>query len=137
MLVDSFVRHANEWLLIGTNNNGNWGWSMWDVDNAYVAAGLQGGIVGLLLLFVLLLEAFRAVGAGLVSHNHRLGGNGLEWCLGVGLFANSVGFLGIVYFDQSAIAWFALLAMIQAIRQTVTAKRFAFSPALAGLGQTR
>src|SRR5208337_4152071 len=40
MLIDYFVRRFFEWFVIGTNNNPNWGWSMWDVDNAFVGAGL-------------------------------------------------------------------------------------------------
>jgi NhaP-type Na+/H+ or K+/H+ antiporter len=36
------------------------------------------------------------------------------WLLGASLFANVVGFFGISYFDQTRMAWYALLAMITA-----------------------
>jgi hypothetical protein len=36
------------------------------------------------------------------------------WALGSALFANVVAFLGIAYFDQTMVAWYALLAMIPA-----------------------
>jgi hypothetical protein len=36
------------------------------------------------------------------------------WILGAALFAHVVGYFGISYFDQTRVAWFALLAMISA-----------------------
>ena len=41
-LVDNFIRRFSDWWLIGTRNNADWGYYMWDVDNAYVAAGVGG-----------------------------------------------------------------------------------------------
>jgi hypothetical protein len=43
MLIDNFIHHFGEWWLVGTQNNAAWGFDMWDVDNAYVAAGSAGG----------------------------------------------------------------------------------------------
>ncbi len=43
MLVDTFIRHFGEWWLIGTNNNANWGFDMWDLSNQFVAEGVTGG----------------------------------------------------------------------------------------------
>ncbi|MGA2844495.1 MAG: hypothetical protein ABSF68_03640, partial [Candidatus Acidiferrales bacterium] len=34
------------------------------------------------------------------------------WLLGVALFSNLIAFLGISYFDQTFITWYALIAMI-------------------------
>ena len=36
------------------------------------------------------------------------------WALGSALFAHVVSFFGISYFDQTIVAWYALLAMISA-----------------------
>jgi hypothetical protein len=36
----------------------------------------------------------------------------LIWLLGAALLANVVAFFGVNYFDQSRMAWFALLAMV-------------------------
>jgi hypothetical protein len=44
-LVDVFVRHFNDWWLVGTNAAGTWGWDMWDTSNQYVAEGESGGLV--------------------------------------------------------------------------------------------
>lgn len=35
--------------------------------------------------------------------------------IGVALAANTVAFFGITYFDQSVLAWYALLAMISGV----------------------
>src|SRR5208282_2357750 len=43
------------------------------------------------------------------------------WALGAALFANVVAFFGISYFDQTIVAWYALLAMILAA--TISVRR--------------
>jgi hypothetical protein len=43
--------------------------------------------------------------------------------LGVTLFTHVVAFLGITYFDQTRVIWFALLAMIAAATVPVRAKK--------------
>lgn len=115
MLVDNFVRHFSEWWLVGTRLNPNWGWSMWDVDNAYVGAGISGGLLSFVLFIAVIVYAFKTVGAGrkLVVDFPRE--QRLIWVLGTALFANAVAYLGIVYFDQGIVAWYALLAMIAVI----------------------
>ena len=45
------------------------------------------------------------------SHRDAL----LIWAIGAALFANTIAFFGIVYFDQSVIAWYALLVMISVV----------------------
>jgi hypothetical protein len=121
MLVDNFVRHFSEWWLIGTRHNANWGWSMWDVDNAYVGAGVFGGVLSLALFIAMLVYAFKLIGK-----TRRRAENDptlkLIWVLGASLFANVVAYFGIVYFDQAIVGWYALLAMI-AIVPSFAAKR--------------
>ena len=114
MLIDNFVRHFDQWWLIGTRNNPSWGFDMWDVDNAFVAAAFGGGLITLLALIAVLVCAFKRIGesrrlAGLSVNDERL-----VWAIGASLFANTVGFFGIVYFDQSILLWYCLLAMISA-----------------------
>ena len=49
--------------------------------------------------------------------------------LGSALFANVVAFFGVNYFDQSRIAWFALLAMVSACTTPVLKLGFTFETA--------
>jgi hypothetical protein len=47
----------------------------------------------------------------------------LIWAIGASLLANNVAFFGIAYFDQSIIAWYALLAMVSATTTFAAKKR--------------
>ena len=112
MLVDNFVGHFWQWCLIGTRDNANWGWSMWDVDNAYVGAGLSGGLLSFVLFIAMLVYAFKLIGRARARAENNPNELSLTWVLGTALFANVVAYFGIVYFDQAIVAWYALLVMI-------------------------
>src|SRR5581483_6330188 len=90
MLVDNFVRHFWEWWLYGTRANPDWGWSMWDVDNAYVGAGLSGGLLSFILFIAILVYGFKSIGKGRRIAENRRREARLIWLLGVALFANAV-----------------------------------------------
>jgi len=115
MLIENFVYHFFDWCLIGTKNNPNWGWSMWDVDNAYVGAGLTGGLLGFILFLAVFVYAYRMIGVARRKAEGSPRDARLIWAIGAALFANTVAFFGIVYFDQSIVAWYALLVMISVI----------------------
>lgn len=113
MLVDQFIRHFGDWWLMGTKDVANWGWDMWDVQNQYVNIGYAGGIVAFACFLAVISWSFSRLGkARKMATDDR--SQWLLWCLGASLLANVVAFFGINYFDQSHIAWFALLAMISA-----------------------
>jgi len=114
MLIDNFIRHFGEWWLFGTRTNALWGFDMWDVDNAFVGAGVGGGLITFIAFIALLRYAFRQVGRArrLTSETRR--DERLVWAIGASLLANTVGFFGIVYFDQSVLIWYSLLAMVSA-----------------------
>jgi hypothetical protein len=114
MLIDTFVRHFSDWWMIGTRNNQRWGYDMWDVDNAYVAAGLGGGLLTFIAFVAVLVYAYKSIAqsrrlAGLSGNDEHL-----VWAIGASLFANTAGFVGIIYFDQSILIWYSLLAMVSA-----------------------
>jgi len=123
MLVDNFVRHFFQWWLVGTRANPNWGWSMWDVDNAYVGAGLSGGLLSFVLFIAVLVYGFKVIGHARKRAEKYPREQGLIWVLGAALFANAVAFFGIVYFDQAVVAWYALLAMIAVVPTFVATRR--------------
>jgi len=114
MLIDSFVRHFGEWWLVGTQNNASWGFDMWDVDNAYVAAGIGGGLITFVMFLAVLVYAFKTIGKSKKLARKSRQSERLVWAIGASLFANAVGFFGIVYFDQSVLAWYCVLAMVSA-----------------------
>lgn len=126
MLIDNFVRHFTEWWLVGTQANASWGYDMWDVDDAYVAAGVGGGLITFILFIAILVLAYKQVGRSRKRLSTSPRQARLVWALGASLLANTIGFFGIVYFDQSAVAWYTLLATISAtaafIAQDIEAK---------------
>lgn len=113
-LVDQFIRHFKDWWLVGTADNGSWGWDMWDQANEFVAEGETGGLLTLVLFITIIVRAFRAVGKARAASEADARKAFFFWALGVAVFAHIVAFMGISYFDQTILEWFALLAIIGA-----------------------
>jgi hypothetical protein len=113
-LIDNFVHHFSEWWLVGTQNNANWGYDMWDVDNAYVAAGIGGGLITFILFLAIMVYAYKRIGKSRRLARKSRPDERLIWAMGACLFANTVGFFGIIYFDQSILIFYCILAMISA-----------------------
>lgn len=129
MLIDTFVRHFSDWWLLGTRDNASWGFDMWDVDNAYVAAGLGGGLLTFLLFITLIVLLFRQTGQARIMARGTPSHERFVWAVGCCLFANVVGFFGIVYFDQSVVIWLSVLALIVATPQLAHESAIAEVPA--------
>jgi hypothetical protein len=113
-LVDQFIRHFHDWWLIGTNNNGNWGLDMWDVQNQYVNVGETGGLLALVFFILVIVRSFSQVGKAMAVVQQDRRKQWQLWMLGAAIFANVVGFFGVNYFDQARIGWFLLLAIVSA-----------------------
>ena len=116
MLVDNFVRHFPEWWLLGTDANSKWGSDMWDTSNRYVEEGVTGGLAAFLCFLGVIYWSFSRIGrARRAVEKDDPYKERLLWLLGAAMFAHVVAFWGISYFDQTEVAWSALLAMISAI----------------------
>lgn len=110
-LIDQFVNHFSSWWLIGTKDAATWAWDMWDSQNMFVSVGEAGGLTGLIFFVVMISRTF----ANLGDARGRVNEKKHEWCfwfLGAAVFANVTAFFGVNYFDQSRIAWFALVSMV-------------------------
>lgn len=116
MLIDTFVRNFGEWWLVGTRNNVSWGYDMWDAINAFVAAGVQGGLLTFTFFVAIVVYAFRDTGLALRAARGFRSETRLLWSIGACIFANLVGFFGITYFDQSIMIWYCVLAMAVAAK---------------------
>jgi hypothetical protein len=113
-LIDESIRHFGEWWLIGVKNPSSWGFFMGDLSNAYVSEAVKGGLFTLLGFVAVLWCGFRRLGLARKAAANKAD-RGLElllWGFGASLFSNAIAFIGIWYFDQSAVIWYALLAMI-------------------------
>jgi hypothetical protein len=124
-LIDTFTRHLRDWWLIGTHDNANWGWDMWDQCNQFVSEGEGGGLVAFVCFISMIVICFKKAGIArrLVQGNRRE--EWQFWLLGTTMFAQVMAYMGVDYFDQSKFAWYALLAIFPAA--TIVVQR-AFVP---------
>lgn len=114
-LLDQFIRRFEEWWLLGIKSSADWGWGMWDLANQYVKIGLDAGISPLIFFLASIVFGFKYLGIARKDSKGNKKQQLFFWALGSALFAHVVGFFGISYFDQSMVAWYALLAMISAV----------------------
>jgi hypothetical protein len=113
-LIDQTVRHFWQWWLIGTSNNANWGWDMWDTANQYVAHAVTGGLPSLIFFIAIIVYGFKYVGQARQAATDKKQAL-FFWALGAALFTYTMLFFGISLWDQSVVAWYALLAFIVAV----------------------
>lgn len=111
-LIDTFIRHIGEWWLVGTSNNGSWGWEMADTSNQYVTYGIGGGLLTFVLFIVVITRSFGGLGRTRKLVERTRSEEWVRWCLGASLFAYVVVYFGIDLFDQLQFAWLQLLVMI-------------------------
>jgi len=111
-LIDTFTKHLGDWWLIGTHDNVNWGWDMWDQCNQYVSEGETGGLVALGCVIAMIVICFKKIGNArkVFEGNHKK--EWLCWLMGAVMFAQVMAFMGVDYFDQSKFCWFLLLVII-------------------------
>lgn len=113
-LVNQCIQHFSDWWLIGTKYYGDWGWDMWDLSDQYVLIADESGLIALLCFLAMIVYGFKYLGrARRLSINHRQ--ELFIWAIGSSLFANVIAFLGIGYFDQTIIVWYALMAVIAVV----------------------
>jgi hypothetical protein len=111
-LVDVFMKHIRDWWLFGTNQNGNWGYDMWDQSNQFVAEGECGGLVTIVCFIAMISQCYSRLGKMRRRLTPRK--QWLVWSLGAVMLAHIFAYFGVAYWDQNQIWWFAFLAMISA-----------------------
>ena len=113
-LINQFILRFWEWWLVGIKSTDGWGWDLWDTSNMYVETGVTGGLLTLALFIAILVQAFKLLGRARMACEEKqdLVGARRYWAMGSCIFANMVAFIGISYFDQTALAWYSLLAMV-------------------------
>jgi hypothetical protein len=111
-LIDNLVRHFSDWWLIGTKDNANWGFEMWDKSNQFIDEAETGGLVPFICLIAIITLAFKRLGKSRKRVQGDLRQEWYFWILGSALFCHVVAFFGISYFDQTRFSWHALLAIL-------------------------
>jgi hypothetical protein len=113
-IIDQCIRHFWSWWLVGARDYWAWGSEddMWDQANQYVAIANTSGLLCLIFFLATIVYCFKYLGNARKAAGEKSSKAWFFWLLGVALFANLVAFLGISYFDQTFITWYALIAMI-------------------------
>ena len=119
LLIDQAVRHVNEWWLVGKKGTADWGGHLEDVTNQYIQEGVNGGLLTMALFILVLARCFGGVGfavrtlEGIPQVSAHIAF--YIWAMGAALLVHTMTFLSVSYFDQNAISWYLLLAMISSV----------------------
>ena len=114
-VVDMAIRHFSDWWLIGTNAAPKWHFFLLDITNQYVAEAFDGGLLTVTLFIAMLALSFRSVGRTVRLRKLGTSSRHLVWALGAALFAHTVTFISVTYFDQNFVMLYFLLAAISAV----------------------
>lgn len=118
-LIDQFINRFSSWWLLGTSDTHEWfpyhlavnGQA--DITNAFVEAGVTGGLIGLILSIALMTRCFQQIGVALKkSRGNELASDRRLWGIGSTLVASIGVLVSISYFDQMEVIWYFLLASI-------------------------
>lgn len=127
-LIDVSVQHLGTWWLAGMPIIDTSDWFAYslgtgaDICDVFISFGLNAGLGAIVLLVLLLVKGFSAVGKALDS----IGSGFVEptemefmlWGFGAMLAGHIANWFGITYFDQSYVIWFMQLAALSSITQS-------------------
>ena len=110
----------DEWWLIGTGYTAHWmptGLAIdptkADIVNQFVAQGVNGGLLGLILFIWLIVNCFRTTGQSVQTESrYPFPEQFMIWSLGCTLLSHVVSFFSVSYFDQIIINWYMIIGMI-------------------------
>lgn len=125
-LIDEAIKHFSEWWLLGTTYTANWTFgegnglitlpgdpNMVDITNQYILIGVQGGILPLILFIMIIGYCFQGLGkTRRILTDQSDYKQFIPWALGSALFAHTVIFISVAYFDQMRMMWILLLSII-------------------------
>ncbi|HEY4817327.1 MAG TPA: hypothetical protein VIH67_07840 [Candidatus Acidoferrum sp.] len=112
MLVNDFITHFRDWWLIGTADNAQWGYTMWDLCNQFVSEGELGGLATFACFVAMVVLGFSRIGTARKNVEGDREKEWYFWLLGATLLSHVTAFFGVSYFDQTRVLWFATLAFI-------------------------
>jgi hypothetical protein len=118
VLIDRALANLPDWWLVGTKSTEAWASKddhLFDVTNAYILAGANGGLLTMILFTATIVLAFKAVGRTIrLGEIDRPGSNSLRlvWALGAALLVHTASYVSVSYFDQNFVNWYMLLAFV-------------------------
>jgi hypothetical protein len=116
-----FLNHIPQWFLIGTDYTANWapaGETLsvdpnnMDITNNYIIQGVRGGIWALVLFLAIIVFSFKFVGQLTRGSSDGVLAPKMRWAMGIALAGHCTAFIDISYFDQTAVFWYWIVAVI-------------------------
>ena len=112
-LIDATIRNFTMWWLLGIKTTDQWGPGLFDITNEYIAQGVHGGLLTMVLFVLMISRGFSTVGRTVRCYKHsptsvKIG----AWAMGCALLAHCATYFSVSYFDQNIVTWFLLLAVI-------------------------
>lgn len=120
-LIDRAIANFFDWWLVGTKDTAHWGYYLFDVTNAYVWEGVNGGLLTMILFILTISRSFGGVGRTVAALELGKTSPSMPktvWALGAALLAHVATFISVTYFDQNYVNWYLLLAMISTVTAT-------------------
>lgn len=118
-LIQQTINHLDEWWLFGTDRTIHWMPNQafisplhTDITNQYIAYGVAGGLVCLILFIVILVWSFRTVWLVSGAERFELFERFTFWCLGASLFAHATSAMSVGYFGQALFFFWFPVAML-------------------------
>jgi hypothetical protein len=124
-LIDAAIRHFDEWWLIGTAFTGNWMPTGIAIDpnnadmvNQFIAEGVNGGLLAMLLFTWLIVKCFKTTGAAVRNEaRFTFSERFMIWTLGCTVLSHVASFFSVSYFDQITIFWYLIVGIISTLTQ--------------------
>jgi len=118
-LIDRAIYYFNDWWLLGVKETSHWMptkliiYDQADITNFFIAQGVRGGLLTLILFVSIFASAFAIIGNRVRSTDKSdFTSRFIVWTLGVALFAHAASFFSVSYFDQSIMSFYFTLALI-------------------------
>lgn len=127
-LIKQTIAHWSEWVFVGTNHTRHWmpnqgaiSDNHTDVTNYYIAFGVVGGLLCMLLVIAMLAVAFKWVGRSvdrLTAADRRPEAFAI-WCIGASLFSHAMSSFSVAYFGQAQLFFWIPVAVIASLHTDV------------------
>lgn len=123
-LIDNWIRHFNEWWLLGTKKTSHWMGGIHllnrpddaDITNHFIGVAVNGGLISLILFILIIIYCYKRLGVSVqLEEKANINIRIILWTLGVTLSAHIMSFMSVSYFDQIIVFWYMPLAVIASL----------------------
>jgi hypothetical protein len=123
-LIDSSIEYFSDWWAIGTDYTRSWmptgvtfSEDHTDITNYFLAYGVMGGILAVILMIAMCWVAFKWVGdiIDTIPEDDETGSRFMLWCMGASLFSHVATSISVAYYDQSVFFFWFSIATISSL----------------------